>query len=112
MHHEAAQRLLARMVRAQQSLEAVRLKPWADELMVLIPRHNPTDFAHLVHFLEALVIAFSHLRAYTTAQGTHEEGDVHDVVVQLETLAREARAYWEEYKQRASFAGRSDFYGA
>jgi hypothetical protein len=111
MNQAIAAHMLKRFAEAQEALTSVRLKPWADELMLFVPRNRPEDFAHLVHFLEGLSAAFGHFHAFTASQGLHEEQDVADAIQALNRLAYDARLIWNEYKSRAAIAGRTDGYG-
>lgn len=99
--HQLAEAFVERFADAQEALATVRLKPWADSVMVLVPQNRPEDFAHFVHFLEAMAVAASHFATFARAQGTHEEEDVAEAVAKVHSIAHAARSIWNDYKARA-----------
>lgn len=94
-----AQHFIARMLHAQQALTRVKLEPWADEVLMLMPR-EASSFATYTHYTEALAKAFATWESTVEVQMAHDAADLRDAKKAVTALASDARRLWNAYKDR------------
>lgn len=94
-----AEHFIARMLHAQQALTRVKLEPWADDVLMLVPR-EPSSFAAYTHYTEALARAFDNWERTVEVQMGHDARDLRDAKKAVNALASDARRLWDAYKQQ------------